>query len=388
MGSKTNKFINSFDDKYRKLKSSIIMTPEWKEKVNNEIVKNYSDCLDSFKDLVGDGYEEPSKLFYLLNRKLLYLLDNDPEISVRKKDINFTKKFHLLLKKFGHLALMCTQQIENRNFLENGSTEEDKGIVLPEEPVIYVSNHGFRDDGLATVLAAPRHGWFYMGSLPEFYNTTNGIAIYLVGSLSLNRKSKESKKASLDKAKRLLELGTDLIIYPEGGWNKSMSDITLPLWKGFYKIAKEGNYKVVPVVHYNSHPEILSKDNVIHTVVDDPIDVSSMSEEEALETVRDTLSSWQYKMMEVYGKSTREEEMRGFETPEEKWDYELKERMKSVGRYDSSIETKADFRDKNIARPEDVFEPIANMENDHYMCKTYAQSLIKTRKQSDFQRRY
>ena len=388
MSNRVNNKTNVFEERFKKLKQSIILSSEWKEKINDEIVKNYSNCLYSFKDLVGDNFKEPSTLFYLLNRKLLYLLDNDPEISVRKKDIEFTRKFHSVLKKFGHLALTCSQQIENRNFLENGSLEEDKKIELPDGPVIYVSNHGFRDDGLATVLAAPRHGWFYMGSLPEFYNTPNGLAIYSVGSLSLNRKSKDSKKASLLKAKKLLEEGTDLIIYPEGGWNKSICDITLPLWKGFYKIAKEGNYPIVPIVHYNSHPEILSKKNVIHTVVDDPINISSMSEEEAIDRVRDVLSSWQYKMMEVYGVSTRETEMRGFYIPEEKWDYELKERMKSVGRYDSSIETKADYRDKNIPRPEEVFAPIANMNHDYFGCKTYAKVLVQSRTESDFQRRY
>ena len=38
----------------------------------------------------------------------------------------------------------------------------------------------------------------------------------------------------------------------------------------------------------------------IHTVIDDPIDITSMPEKEALEHYRDVLATWYYIMMEKY----------------------------------------------------------------------------------------
>ena len=216
--------------------------------INNKlgkILEKYDNCLTSFEDMIGDNNEDMSKLFYLINKKYLYLLDNNPEVAITVKDIEFRRKFYEILKKYGHLALKCNQKIENRNYIENPDSfviKNDPGIVLPDKPVIFVANHGFRDDILATVLAAKRHAYIYLGSLPEFYNTSNGIAMYLVGDVMFNRKSKDSKQASFEKVKRVMELGTDLIIFPEGGWNKSINELTLPLWHGVYKFSKINNY--------------------------------------------------------------------------------------------------------------------------------------------------
>ena len=359
-----------------------------------KIIEKYNDCLLSKQDLIGDNNQDMSKLFYLINKRFLYLLDNNPNIAITEKDIEIRKKINKILQKYGHLALKCEQKIENRNFVNNPhkkDIEEDKGIILSKKPVIFVANHGFRDDILATVLAAKRHAYVYLGSLPEFYNTTNGIALYLVGDVIFNRKIKESKQASLEKVKRLMELGTDLIIFPEGGWNKSINELTLPLWHGIYKMSKMNNYDVVPIVHYIRDSELLEKKNTIHTIIDEPIHLYEMNEKEALTYLRDIISSWQYKLMELYGKSTRERELKGFLNSREAWDYKLKERMKCVERYDSSIETICDFRDKEIIRPEEVFKPIANIENiniENVKSVIESKRLVKELRQNDFQRRY
>ena len=360
----------------------------------DELIEKYADSLLSKEDLIGDGYDDMSKLFYLVNKKFLYLLDNNPEVAVTEKDIEFRRKFNKILQKYGHLALKCGQQIENRHFIENPEdkdVKEDKGIILPDKPVIFVANHGFRDDILATVLAAKRHAYIYLGSLPEFYNTFNGVAMNLVGDVMVNRKSKESKKASIEKVDRLMKLGTDIITFSEGGWNKSCNELTLPLWHGVYKMSKLNNYQVVPIAHYIRDKEVLKKKNTIHTIVDDPIPLYEMEEKEALTYLRDVITSWQYKMMEVYGKSTREEEVKGFSSSKEAWDSKLEKRMKCVERYDSSIERFSDFRDRSIARPEDVFEPIANIKNittENAKSVVAAKRLVKEIKENDFQRRY
>ena len=316
---------------------------------------------------------------------------DNPDISIRESDILFRRKFYNILKLVGPGMLGCTQKIEKRSDIDNNlSTNNDK-IVLPNKPVIFAANHGFRDDVLATVLAAGRHGYIFWGSLPLFYNTFNGFASSLVGTVMVNRRSNSSKHASIDKSLKTMSYGADLIIFPEGGWNKTSEKLVLDLWRGIYLISKEGNYPVVPISHYVRDMEIVNKKNIIHTVVDEPIPMYEMSEKEALTYLRDILASWQYKMAELYGRSTREEEMKGFTSSDEKWHDHLNKRMKWVDRYDSEIEKQSELRRKEIVRPEDVFRPIANIKNvtsENILMKESAKKLVKQIESNDFQKLY
>ena len=364
-----------------------------REEYKKQVLERYSDSINGIEDLLGDGYDDMSNLFYFVNRKYLHWMSNDPDEAVIEKEVLFRRKFYEVLKKIGPGMLGCTQVYENRNKLNDPTSDEpDLGIELPERPVIFVANHGFRDDVLATTLAANRHAYLYCGSLPLFYNTFNGFATSLVGQIMTNRKNKASRQASIEKSYRAMEYGADIIIFPEGGWNKSKEQLVLDLWvKGVYLLSKKGNFDVIPITHYVRDMEIVDKKNIIHTVIDDPIPVYDMSPEEALTAIRDNFASWEYKMAEAYGRSTRDEELEGFENSDEKWHDHLKKRMVFVDRYDSTIERIADFRPKGKVRIEDVFEPIANIKNitpENARMVEDAKRLVKEKKQTDFQRLY
>lgn len=367
------------------------MFETYKSRINQKVMDNYADALSSFDDLIGTGHKEMSAMFYLLNRFQLYCLSNDASVAISEEFIARRRKIFKLIRLLGANMLACSQVIENRDYLNDPQNETATTEVpqLPDKPVIIVANHGFRDDVLATVLAANRHGVKLCGSLPMFYNTFNGFASSLIGDIVVNRRIKESRRASIEKAKRVLELGADLILFPEGGWNKSSEKITLELWGGVYDISKATGCDVVPIVHYNREAEILDKKNVIHTVVDDPIPLYEMEKTEALLYLRDVLSSWQYKMAEIYGRSTREKELNGYADSNEKWRVHLTERMKVVDYYDAEIEKNSEYRPKTVIRAEDVFRPIANIQNisaQNIKSVLHAKELVKTIEESDWQK--
>ena len=367
------------------------MFENYKNKINQKVMVSYADALSSFDDLIGTGHEKMSAMFYLLNRYQLYCLSNDASVAVTEKFIARRRRIFQLIRLLGANMLACSQVIEDRDYINDPQkpSAAAKPPQLPDKPVIIVANHGFRDDVLATVLASDRHGVKLCGSLPMFYNTFNGFASSLIGDIVVNRRIKESRKASLEKAKRVLELGADLILFPEGGWNKTSEKLTLELWGGVYDISKATGCAVVPIVHYNREPEILDKKNIIHTVVDDPIPLYEMERPEALRYLRDVLSSWQYKMAEIYGRSTREEELKGFSNSNEKWRAHLAERMKVVDYYDAEIEKNSEYRPKTIVRAEDVFRPIAKIQNvtaQNVKDVLYAKELVKTIEESDWQK--
>ena len=315
------------------------------EKKIEKILAKYGDRINSLTDLIGD--DEPSDLFYFLADKLSYLMDNDPDKVLSKNGVEVRKQVNKIIKSIGNKFLSSDQIIENRNNLKDiNNTEPDNGIKLPDEPVIWTPNHGFKDDALATVLSIYRNGYFLFGSLPQFYNTVDGITSWLNGSILINRKNESSRRASLDKCKKAIDLGTDLIIFPEGVWNKTPNLLSLKLWPGAYRIAKEKGIKLVPVIHYKKEPQLMVKDDYIHTVIDEPIDVSNMSEKAALDYLRDVYAYWLYLMMERYGKTTREELMEGYSDSGVLWESKLFERLNTADRYDTEIEVKADYVDK------------------------------------------
>ena len=364
-----------------------------KAKKIDTILNQYGPMITGLSDLAADF--PPSALFYLLADKLSYLLDESPEAVVTERGVKNRRHLHFIIKSLGPYFLKNPQMFENRNFLRNpdieGNATPDHEIALPKEPVIWAANHAFKDDTLATILAAKRHAYILFGSLPQFYNTFDGITAYLNGVIMTNRKVAASKKSSTAKAVRAVGYGADLMVFPEGVWNKTPNRLLLDLWPGIYSIACETGAKVVPVVHYMRDCSGRGSNNPIHTVIDDPIRIDDLGEQVALRYVRDVLATWLYLMMEAYGKSTREKEAGLGMTSTVVWERELTARVRTADRYDREIELCADYRPRDIIRPQQVWEGIAGIDkvtpqNAAYVA--YAQNLLKELRQQDFQRRF
>ena len=137
--------------------------------------------------------------------------------------------------------------------------------------------------------------------------------------------------------------------------------------------------------------EILSKKNVIHTVVDDPINLFDMSQQEALFYLRDIISSWRWKMAEKYGQSKRISELEENASSCITWEALLKERLKGVARYDAEVEKRAAFKSKDIILPADVWANIAQITSisaENVKHVLYAQNLLKDFTENDFQHRF
>lgn len=357
-----------------------------------KILQKYDGVITGLQDLTaGDA---PSRLFYILADKLDYLLDNDAEKAILDKDIKRCRKLNPIFKAVGPHFLSNPQIFENRNFLRNPHLSDvlrDKEIVLPSEPVIWVSNHGFKDDGLATILAAKRHAYILFGSLAQFYNTADGITAFLNGVAMFNRKVAVSRQSAIPKAVRVIQHSTDLIVFPEGVWNKTPNKLLIDLWPGIYRIACETGAKIVPIAHYIRDFNNKGKSNPIHTVIDDPIRIDDLSEKAALEYIRDVIATWFYLMIEVYGKTTRKALVEGTTNPIEVWENQLTEGTKVVSRYDKEIELNAAYYPKWKVDPKEVWRAVADITEvtgDNVSYILYARKLLEQLEREDFQRRF
>lgn len=355
------------------------------DKQLQKLLARSGDKITGPADLFGE--RKPSPIFYLMNRLTQNLHSCDPVKMVTRTGICARRLVHPILMLLLPLFMEYKQVFESKNAL--------LGIDGPDAPIeldgaaIWCPTHCFKDDVAGSIAA--HHGWIMFGSFPTFFNTLDGLGAYVSGVVLCNRKVKASKKASMEASKRLLDMGMDLILYPEGVWNKTPDKLMLPLWPGVYRIARETGCKIVPVIHYLADPHKKYKGNVIHTVIADPISMEGLSEEEGLALLRDTMATWYFRLMEKYGQSTHEELLNGFETADDAWEDYIAMHTAAVEYYDKEAECFADYRPKHIVRPEDVWQSVANIREpraENIAHVKYANALVAREKRRDFQRRF
>lgn len=386
-----------------------------KERELEKFLEEHKEHLTSLTDLTAG--EEPTWLFYVLIKLCGRLLDPENTKDQTKTAIAIRRSLNPIIKKLGTSFLTNPQIVENRKFLTNPNVdliEMDDEIVLPKEPVIWAANHSFKDDTLASILVA-RHAYILFGSLPQFYNTLDGLTSFINGVVQTNRKVKVSRGASIPKAVGVMKNGADMFMFPEGVWNKTPERLLLDFWPGIYRTVQETGAKVVPVIHYQrDKTSVKVLGNEVHTVIDDPVDLTNMSEREGLEFLRDKIATWYWLMMEQYGQSDcfsefgmkKMLEKNGIDVSDRDiyeqlkykrlksysdiWEQHLTERVATASRYDREIELSADYRPKYNVLPETVFEPIAKLEETEQNKDSveYAKQLVKARKDNDFQRRF
>lgn len=350
-------------------------------------LEKMGDSITGPQDLLGNA--KPSVLFYPMATLLRGLLGSNAERMLSKTSMALRRMIHPVIMLLVPAFMEYRQVFESKNALL-GIDAADEPLELPKEPVIWCVNHGFKDD-IAASIHATRHSYVFFGSLPHFYNTFDGVALFLNGVILCNRKLRTSKKNAYELAVRSLRQGNDLTILPEGVWNKTPEKLMIDLWPGIYRMAKETGSKVIPVVHYLADPHRKEKGNVIHTVVADPISMEGLSEKEGLALLRDTMATWYFLMMEKYGRTTRKEMLAGFDTADDAWESYIAMHTGCQKYYDREIELCADYRPKHIVCPEDVWESVANIKAAHagnIAHIRYAKMLISQERMRDFQRRF
>lgn len=351
----------------------IIMLKEIKDK-NLEWALKHVPNVTSPSDILGadqDGnVNDGSPWFYIMPRIGGHLLSNDPEKVLSKRSINFRSKYI-------HKIIIGASSL----FLNGKKLTIIKKAPLPEgRPIIFVPNHGFVEDAISSAVVAEKPAYFLFGSLPQFFNTLNGFGVYMKGCLLINRKSAQSRKSSIDKVVKALELGTNVIFYPEGVFNKTPNQILLPFWPGIFEAAKKSNAYIVPIVHLNVGKQIYSKRL-------DAIDISQYEDsdrQEFLDTLRDKMGTEIYEMMQKYSTTTRSELLGNHSTMHEVCEDIVKKQVETAGKYyDPEIETASDYRPSNYR---EVWKDIANASVNASNVKevNYAKKYVK----EDYQRRF
>ena len=111
--------------------------------------------------------------------------------------------------------------------------------------------------------------------------------IYSWGSILVDRNDKNNRMKSYLEMKEVLANGIDMVIYPEGTRNKRREEITLlPFRNGAFKLAKDTQKEIIPIVILNAHKVINPKDGIsikpgkIYIDILKPISPKDFTEEE------------------------------------------------------------------------------------------------------------
>lgn len=191
-----------------------------REKHYKAVIKRIPN-INGIEDLLGQDrngkVSEPSPWFYILPYTLGKVLNNDPNKVLNKRGIVFRNKvMHHLLMKLAPMDLHGKKLVI-----------EDKAALPTGRPIIFSSNHYFLEDATSSVLLSESPMYLVSGSIPQILNSTYGPSACMAGLILINRKNAESRRSMVDKAIHALNLGTHILICPEGTWNRTPNKLLL-----------------------------------------------------------------------------------------------------------------------------------------------------------------
>lgn len=193
----------------------------------------------------------------------------------------YNKFLYILHKPL--LVLMKTKITFNLNII-------DEDNLCTSFPAIYVVNHTNSFDIPVASMVIKKHHYVLLGTQQlEFLDR---LAFKLNGVVWVNRKNKDSKAKAKQKMMNILKSGTNILMFPEGTWNRSENQIMLPLHWGVIDIAKVCNVPIVPIILEYSSKFCTAK--IGKQLFFDKND----DKKDAINKLRDTMASLRYALWE------------------------------------------------------------------------------------------
>lgn len=278
-----------------------------------------------------------------------HLLNNDPDKTITERSYKLRKKLNpyvrMALPKFSDLNLVV----------------EKKGNIPDNIPIIFTPTHSFKYDILYVLRAIDTHAYILFGSLPQFFHTFDGVSSWLYGVILVDRMDKESRAASKLKIGKVLDMGGKVIDFVEGAWNKTPNKPAEKIFPGVYDLATNHGAWVVPMA---THVE----GDTCYVSIDDAFDISQYDKEEGIKVLRDKMATLKWELIEKYSKASRKDFDNGIPM-DEQWQQFLNKRISEVQYYVTEVENNANFKDKTVTAPDEVFKPLEQIELTPQNCK-------------------
>lgn len=201
-------------------------------------------------------------------------------------DIGIKLRRKLLNKTWRRLLRLCTK----RKIVVEQYPSLDK-----DEVYVFCVNHSFDEDAISSFASTDRNVYIVHGSTHQMEHNPVFLAMWLNGMIYLDRMNTESRKQAVEKMKRILTSGTSVLLFPEGGYNNTENQLIQPLFASPWILSKELGVKVVPLITFNDIGT-----NTIYIRAGEPMDLAKYEKHEAMELLRDEMSTIVYEIMEEH----------------------------------------------------------------------------------------
>ena len=204
---------------------------------------------------------------------------------------NFTSdvgiKIRRMLQKTFRLVLKCATK---REIILEGYPKLEKN-----KPYIFASTHSFDEDIITVLATLDRNAYVLIGTTDQLEHNPAMYAAWLNGMIYVDRMNSSSRKESIKKMVRVLESGSSILIFPEGGWNNTENLLVQKLFAGPYILSKETGVQIVPISTFNEH-----NSKKIYIKYGEPFSAFNFDKKEALIKLRDIMATMMYEQIEKY----------------------------------------------------------------------------------------
>lgn len=223
--------------------------------------------------------------------------------------------------------------------------------ALPGSPCIVVSNHFCADDFPVIVRVLKRQ--VYALATAAERRSAAGAGIGLNGAVWVDRFSKKDRLRAKRDLIEILDLGHDVLVYPEGAWNFSPNALILPIHWGVIDISNETGAPIVPVC-------MTFDGKICRVKIGDPYTPTS-DKAESVRVLRDLMATQVWELLEKQPVRKRAS------FTDDYWETETAHRCMGYKRARSdpgafiAYEKQAVYKPKGVTPPEEAFAHLAEL---------------------------
>lgn len=272
--------------------------------------------------------------------------NNNEKLTVSNLSIFFKKLIHPIMIPLSKTKIGYTISKESK--YENKKVKFQNRMVsfLNRRPIIYVCNHTTAYDIPIAFNAIRKHAFLFAGKQPlepideTFFNIN--------GTIYVDRKDKEDMKLSKQAMEETLKKKIDILVFPEGTWNLTDSNLMHEMKWGIIEVAQKANALIVPIALDYDYDT-----RVCRYKIGSAIDVNDMSKKDGITTVRDAVASLRWHLFEKRGTDIRKN------IDSEKERQKIMHSIDEYPKLDYEYEKSVVFHSNPT--PEEVFEPIKKL---------------------------
>lgn len=284
-------------------------------------------------------------------RKKLFL---DLYFKYREKDENsFIGQLSLTQRQRLHPLILAVYKIKNRIGGFTHRVISDKRSPT-NRPIIFTITHVGKFDIEVVSEVIRDHYYLLSGDYEHLQGIIDAPFLAANGVIYFNETVKTDRQRATERMIAHLNMGGNLMFFPEGTWNLSENLPVLPCYWGIVNVAQQGNAIIVPIAaeQYGKHFDICIGENM------DLCTYGSTVEEKtrAIRDVRNTLATLKWEIWEsrpLQGRS---------EIAESEWAEYLDARFKEWTYFDLSYVDELVYRPKNIIPPREAFAHLKEIE--------------------------